>query len=182
MSEPQNSRATCSPKSAWYKGKVVGPKPPRQHVWAICTRLHLDGRLRGLALFNLAVDSKLRACDLVRLRVEDVAPHGYAVQQASVQQRKLAPGLVRDHRAVSRSRGHLSGGRRQHKVEPWVFPGRRGGPPAPSPIRSTAGPLAIRDRIGTGPVWPHSLRRTKATLIYRRTGNLRAVQLLLGHS
>ena len=78
MSEPQNSRATCSPKSAWNKGKLVGAKPPLQpkHVWAIRTRLQLDGQLRDLALFNLAVDSKLRACDLVRLRIADVAPHG----------------------------------------------------------------------------------------------------------
>jgi integrase len=90
MSEPQNSRTTCYPKSAWNKGKLVGAKPPLQpkHVWAIRTRLQLDGRLRDLALFNLAVDSKLRACDLVRLRIEDVAPHGYAIQRATVQRRK----------------------------------------------------------------------------------------------
>ena len=90
MSGLQNSRETRCPRRAWNKGKLVGAKPPLQpkHVWAVRTRLQLDGRLRDLALFNLAIDSKLRACDLVRLRVEDIAPHGYAVQRASVQQRK----------------------------------------------------------------------------------------------
>ncbi len=62
----------------WNKGKFIGPKPPLQprHVWAIRTRLQLAGRVRDLALFNLAIDSKLRGCDVVSLRVEDVAPHG----------------------------------------------------------------------------------------------------------
>jgi hypothetical protein len=62
----------------WNKGKLIGPKPPLQpkHVWAIRTRLQLTGRRRDLALFNLAIDSKLRGCDVVSLRVEDVAPYG----------------------------------------------------------------------------------------------------------
>ncbi len=61
----------------WNKGKLIGPKPPLQprHVWAIRTRLQMDGRVRDLALFNLAIDSKLRACDVVSLKVDDVAPH-----------------------------------------------------------------------------------------------------------
>jgi integrase len=91
MSDPQNARAESSPKCAWNKGQLVGAKPPLQpkHIWAIRTRLQFDGRLRNLALSNLAADSKLRACDLVRLRIEDVAPHGYAIQRATVQQRKI---------------------------------------------------------------------------------------------
>jgi hypothetical protein len=62
----------------WNKGKLTGQKPPLQlkHVWAIRTTLQLDNRIRDLALFNLAIDSKLRGCDVVSLRVEDVAPHG----------------------------------------------------------------------------------------------------------
>ncbi len=74
----------------WNKGKLIGPKPPLQprHVWAIRTRLQLDGRNRDLALFNLAIDSKLRACDVVNLKVDDVAPHGYAIERATVRQRK----------------------------------------------------------------------------------------------
>ncbi len=68
----------------WNKGKIIGPKAPLQpkHVWAIRTRLHLDNKIRDLALFNLAIDSKLRGCDLVSLRVDDVAPHGYARQSS----------------------------------------------------------------------------------------------------
>ena len=64
-----------SRRTPWNKGKLTGPKPPLQprHVWAIRTQLQLAGRKRDLALFNLAIDSKLRACDLVRLKVEDVA-------------------------------------------------------------------------------------------------------------
>ena len=74
----------------WNKGKLIGPKPPLQpkHVWAIRTRLQLAGRTRDLALFNLAIDSKLRGCDVVSLKVEDVAPHGYAVDRATVRQHK----------------------------------------------------------------------------------------------
>jgi hypothetical protein len=74
----------------WNKGKLTGAKPPLspKHVWAIGTRLQLLKRLRDLALFNLAIDSKLRGCDLVGLRIADIAPHGYAVDRASVRQRK----------------------------------------------------------------------------------------------
>ena len=72
------------------KGKLIGPKPPLQpkHVWAIRTRLQLGKRVRDLALFNLAIDSKLRGCDVVSLRVDDVAPHDYALDRATVRQRK----------------------------------------------------------------------------------------------
>ena len=80
---------TCPP-NAWNKAKLIGPKPPLQpkHVWAIRTRLQLGKRIRDLALFNLAIDSKLRGCDVVSLTVDDVAPHGYALERATVRQRK----------------------------------------------------------------------------------------------
>jgi len=73
-----------------YKGKLTGAKPPLRpkHVWAVRTRLQLANRLRDLALFDLAIDSKLRGCDVVALKVVEVAPHGYAVDRASVRQRK----------------------------------------------------------------------------------------------
>ena len=73
-------------REPWNKGKLIGAKPPLRlkHVWAIRTRLQLDRRTRDLALFNLAIDSKLRGCDLVNLRVDDVAPRGYAVDRATV--------------------------------------------------------------------------------------------------
>ena len=72
------------------KGKLIGPKPPLRpgHVWSIRAKLQLERRTRDLALFNLAIDSKLRDCDLVALRVDDVAPNGYAVDRATVRQSK----------------------------------------------------------------------------------------------
>ena len=72
------------------KGKLIGQKPPLRpkHVWSIRTRLQMEGRRRDLAMFNLAIDSKLRGCDVVALRVEDVAPIGYAVDRATVRQKR----------------------------------------------------------------------------------------------
>ena len=79
-----------SPHAPWNKGKLIGAKPPlrSKHVWSIRTRLQVEGRTRDLAMFNLAIDSKLRGCDVVAIRVEDVAPSGYAVDRATVRQRK----------------------------------------------------------------------------------------------
>ena len=78
------------PRPARNKGKLTGPKPPLRpgHVWSIRAKLQLERRVRDLALFNLAIDSKLRGCDLVALRVDDVAPNGYAVDRATVRQSK----------------------------------------------------------------------------------------------
>jgi hypothetical protein len=77
-------------REPWNKGKLIGQKQPLRpkHVWSIRTRLQMEGRTRDLAMFNLAIDSKLRGCDVVALRVEDVAPSGYAVDRATVRQKK----------------------------------------------------------------------------------------------
>jgi len=77
-------------RTHWNKGKLIGAKPPLwlKHVWSIRTRLQIEGRIRDLALFNLAIDSKLRGCDVVALKVEDVAPNGYAIARATVRQKK----------------------------------------------------------------------------------------------
>ena len=85
---PPNKRAP------WNKGKLIGARPPLRpkHVWSIRTRLLLEGRIRDLALFNLAIDSKLRGCDVVAVRVEDIAPNGYAMDRATVRQKKTAAG------------------------------------------------------------------------------------------
>jgi integrase len=85
-SSPLSSPVTGYSRSPWNKGKIIGPRPPLRprRVWSIRAKLHLELRVRDLALFNLAIDSKLRGCDLVALRVDDVAPHGYA----NVRQRK----------------------------------------------------------------------------------------------
>ena len=74
----------------WSKGKLTGAKPPLRpkHVWAIRTKLQIEGRVRDLAMFNLAIDSKLRGCDVVAMRVEDVAASGYTADRATVRQKK----------------------------------------------------------------------------------------------
>jgi integrase len=169
----------------WNKGKLTGAKPPlsAKHVWAMRTRLQLLKRLRDLALFNLAIDSKLRGCDLVGLRIADIAPHGYAVDRASVRQRKTGRPVRFEITEQTRQAidDHLS--QRGDDSVPYLFPGR-----------CSASHLTTRQyarllgrwlaMVGLDPCLysTHSLRRTKATLIYKKTGNLRAVQLLLGHT
>jgi integrase len=83
--------ATPAPKRVpWNKGKLTGAKPPLRpkHVWSIRTKLQIEGRARDLAMFNLAIDSKLRGCDVVAIRVEDVAAGGYTADRATVRQKK----------------------------------------------------------------------------------------------
>ena len=142
-----------------------------------------EGRTRDLAMFNLAIDSKLRACDVVALKVEDVAPNGYAADRATVRQRKT--GQPVRFELTEQTRQAVDEYLRAANKKPgeFMFSGRRG------PVRSMTTRQYARlvsewiASIGLDPhvFGTHSLRRTKATLIYRRTGNLRAVQLLLGH-
>jgi len=170
----------------WNKGKLTGQKPPLlpKHVWAIRTKLHLDGRIRDLALFNLAIDSKLRGCDLVNLKAGDVAPHGYAIDRAMVRQRKTGRPVkfeIAEHTRQAVDNYLIANPRTS---DDFLFVGWKG--------RNSS--LTTRQYARLVSQWvasvsldeslfgTHSLRRTKATLIYRRTGNLRAVQLLLGHS
>jgi len=90
MQDNANTVLPARKHTPWNKGKLTGAKPPlrQKHVWAIRTKLQIEKRTRDLALFNLAIDSKLRGCDVVALKVEDVAPNGYSVDRASVRQKK----------------------------------------------------------------------------------------------
>jgi hypothetical protein len=91
MQQDHESHEPTAPnRMAWNKGKLIGAKPPLRpkHVWSIRTKLQVEGRTRDLAMFNVAIDSKLRGCDVVALKVEDVAPGGYAVERATVRQKK----------------------------------------------------------------------------------------------
>jgi integrase len=170
----------------WNKGRFIGPKPPLKpkQVWAIRLYLQREQRLRDLALFDLAIDSKLRGCDLVRLKIGQLVVNGTARHRATVIQRKteqpvqfeltdqtrdsvpawleLRGGTLNDYVFPSRSRRdqHLSTRQYARLVGEWVEAIGLG-----------------RSAYGT-----HSLRRTKVALIYKRTGNLRAVQILLGHT
>jgi len=165
---------------------LIGQKPPLKlkEIWAIRIRLQLANRIRDLALFNLAIDSKLRGCDLVKLRVLDVA-HGEVVSKRAMvmqqktqqpvqfeiteQTREAISNLINHARLTAndclfksrlKKSLHLSTRQYARIVKSWV------------------------SQIGLDPsaYGTHSFRRTKATLIYRRTKNLRAVQLLLGHT
>ena len=90
MQANANSVLPAAKRTPWNKGKLIGKKPPLRpkHVWSIRTKLQVEGRTRDLAMFNLAIDSKLRGCDVVALKVEDVAPSGYSVDRATVRQRR----------------------------------------------------------------------------------------------
>jgi integrase len=153
-------------------------------VWSIRAKLQLERRTRDLALFNLAIDSKLRGCDLVALRVDDVAPNGYAVDRANVRQRKTGRPVRFELTELTRQAvdDYLRASGR--KGGQCLFPGRRGGDQHLTTRQYARLVGEWVNGIGLDPLKyaTHSMRRTKATLIYRRTGNLRAVQLLLGHT
>src|SRR6201987_3446623 len=170
----------------WNKGKLTGAKPPLRpkHVWSIWTKLQIEGRARDLAIFNLAIDSKLRGCDVVAIRVEDAAGCGYTADRATVRQKKT--GRPVRFELSEQPRQAIDDYLKAASKRPgeFLFTGRRG-PNTSMTTRQYA--RLVSEWIGSVGVDPrlfgtHSLRRTKATLIYRRTGNLRAIQLLLGHS
>jgi integrase len=173
----------CTPRN---KGKLIGAKPPLRpsQVWAIRTRLMVEGRTRDLAMFNLAIDSKLRGCDVVALRVDDIAPNGYTIDRATVRQRKT--GRPVKFELTDQTRQAVDDYLRAASKKPGEF--------LFTSLRRIARCMTTRQYARLVSRWiasigldsrlfgTHSLRRTKATLIYRRTGNLRAVQLLLGHT
>ena len=90
MQDDANLAIPTPRRAPWNKGKLIGAKPPlrQKHVWEIRSMLQVEPSKRDLAMFNLAIDSKLRGCDAVSIRVDDVAPNGYAVDRATVRQRK----------------------------------------------------------------------------------------------
>ena len=173
-------------RPAWNAGHKLGAKRPlkQKQVWGIRFWLDREGRLRDRALFDLAIDSKLRGCDLVKVRIGDLVTGGRVRARAMVVQQKtrrpvqfelLEPargsllawlecrgGALDDFAFPSRTERdrHLSTRQYARLVDEWV----------------TAIGLR-REDYGT-----HSLRRTKAAIIYKQTGNLRAVQILLGHT
>ena len=105
----QNENSILLPpkRIPWNKGKLTGAKPPllARHVWSIRTKLQIDNRTRDLAMFNLAIDSKLRGCDVVALKVGDVAPNGYSLGRATVRQT-----MVFEQRQRIRGKNHKSCG------------------------------------------------------------------------
>jgi integrase len=177
---------TVQTHEPWNKGKLVGQKAPLKlkDIWAIRIHLQLDRRIRELALFNLAVDSKLRGCDLVNLRVRDVVHGNQILPRATVVQRKTQRPVQFELTDQTRNAVSAWIDKANLKSEQYLFPSRS----RKSPHVSTRQYARIVHRwvssIGLDPsaYGTHTMRRTKATLIYRRTKNLRAVQLLLGHT
>jgi len=180
---------TVSPKStstAWNKGKIVGQKSPLKlkEIWAIRVRLQLAHRTRELALFDLGLDSKLRACDLVKLRVRDVCHGDRMATRAIIMQQKTSQPV--QFEITQPTRDAVSDWIKDAKLgsDDYLFPSRI----HDSPHLGTRQYARMLDswitEIGLDPAeyGTHSMRRTKAALIYRRTKNLRAVQLLLGHT
>jgi site-specific recombinase XerC len=171
---------------AWNKGRIIGQKRPLlpRNVWSIRVRLEMTVNARDLALFNLAVDSKLRGCDLVSIRVTDIFAAGHAKERASIVQSKTGKPVRFEITETAR----LS-------LERWVsdaemigleflWPSRFHGSPHLSTrqyariVRGWVTSLGLEpSAYGT-----HSMRRTKVAQIYKKTGNLRAVQLPLGHT
>src|SRR6202007_1916543 len=170
-------------RNPWNKGKLVGQKAPLKlkDIWAIRVRLQIGHRTRELALFNLAVDSKLRSCDLLKLRVRDVTNGEHIAARAIVMQQKTQRPVqleVTEQTRESLAAWIRSSGRRP---EDYLFASRLRASLHLSTRQYTRIVHGWVRMIALNPAayGTHPLRRTKASLIYRRTKNLRAVQLLL---
>jgi integrase len=170
----------------WNKGKLTGQKAPLRlnEIYAIRVRLQLAHRTRDLALFNLAIDSKLRACDLLQLRVQDVTHGAQMASRTVVMQQKTKRPVQFEITEQTRT-----------SLADWIVRSKRTSGDYLFPSRIHASPhLTTRQYARIVHQWireiglddacygTHTMRRTKAALIYRRTRNLRAVQLLLGHT
>jgi integrase len=176
----------ASQRDPWNKGRLIGQKRPLKpkDVWSIRVRLQLEHRARDLAMFNLAIDSKLRGCDLVRLQVDDVCAGGRVRDRATVIQKKTGRPVQFEITEQTRA-----------AIQAWLpeVVGRKGRYLFPSRFRAQPH-LSTRQYARIVHAWvesagldssaygTHSMRRTKAAQIYKKTGNLRAVQLLLGHT
>ncbi len=172
-------------RQPWNKGLIVGPKRPLmpRQVWSIRVRLEMSASARDLALFDLAIDCKLRASDLVSLKVENVCSGPAVRDRAIITQLKTGRPVQFEITEVTRQsierlivvqslhdgylfrsrahgQAHISSRQYARMVHRWISN------------------IGLDDRgFGT-----HPLRRTKVAQLYRKTGNLRAVQLLLGHA
>jgi len=171
MQDSEKSSPATSKRIPWNKGKLTGAKPPLRpkHVWSIRTKLQMADRKRDLALFNLAIDSKLRGCDVVALKVEDIAPQGYVVERVTVRQKKTGRPVRFEVTEQTRQAVDEYLRSTNRKQGQFLFPAQRRPEEALS-TRQYARVLADWVRgIGLDPC------------VYG-THSLRAVQLLLGHT
>src|ERR1700704_806107 len=177
MQDQVNATPAPDKRVPWNKSKVTGAKPPLRPklVWSIGTKLQIEGRARDFAMFNLAIDSKLRGCDVVAIKVEDIAASGYAADRATVRQEKT--GRPVRFELSEQTRQAVDDYLKVANKNPGeiLFTGHRGPERSLTPRQYAR---LVSEWIGSVGLDPrlfgaHSLRRTKATLIYRRTGNLR---------
>lgn len=177
---------TTKGRRPWNAGRMVGAKRALkpQQVWAIRFWLDHESRLRDRALFDLAIDSKLRGCDVVKVKISDLVIGGRVRSRATVVQQKT--GRPVQFEILGPAWESLSAWleRRGGSVADFVFPSRT----------DHANHISTRQYARLVAEWvtgiglrsenygTHSLRRTKAAIIYKATGNLRAVQILLGHT
>ncbi len=173
-------------RPAWNAGKTVGTKRPltQKQIWAVRFFLEREGRLRDRALFDLAIDSKLRGCDLVKLKIGDLVSGPDIRRRAIVIQQKTGRPVQFEITADVRASLLVWLERRGGAIDDYAFPSRL----------DHFGHLSTRQYARLVDEWvsavglrrveygTHSMRRTKAAMIYKATGNLRAIQILLGHS
>lgn len=167
---------------AHFRGAKLALRP--MHVWALRVRLQLARRIRDLALFDLALDSKLRGCDVVTLRLNDIIVGGTVRCRAMVLQRKT--GRPVQFEITDQTRRSLSDWLQVRKLSAseWIFPSRMRLNHHLSTRQYARLVKQWVDLLGldSASYATHSIRRTKVALLYRKTGNLRACQLLLGHT
>jgi integrase len=175
MQIPITDSRENSPRSPWNKRKLIGSNPPlrTKNVWSIRTKLQVERRIRDLAMFNLAIDSILRGCDVVSLTVEDVAPNGVTIDRATVRQKKTGHSVRFELSEQTRESVDAYIRASHKKAGEFLFTSRRYRGRSLTTrqyARLISGWIA---GIGLDPALygTHSLRRTKATLIYRKTGN-----------
>ncbi|MCI0755501.1 tyrosine-type recombinase/integrase [Teichococcus vastitatis] len=174
------------PVMPWNKGRFISPKPPLKpkQVWAIRFHLQREQPLRDLALFDLAIDSKLRGCDLVRLTIGQLVVNGTARHRATVIQRKTEQPVQFELTGQTRDSVLAWLALRGGTLDEFVFRSRsrKGQHLSTRQYARLVGEWVEVIGLGRSAYGTHSLRRTKVALIYKRTGNLRATQILLGHT
>ena len=182
----ESSKNLPKTKIPWNKGKIVGQKPALKlkEIWGIRIRLQIENNIRELALFNMAIDSKLRGCDLVSLRVNDVMHGGKIVKRTIITQQKTKKPV--HFEITEQTRDSLLDLISENDLTYYVFLFQsRFSNSAHLSTRQYA--LIVKKwvaSIGLDPMeyGTHTMRQTKVALIYQKTKNLRVVQLLLGHS
>ncbi|NVK48486.1 MAG: tyrosine-type recombinase/integrase [Cyclobacteriaceae bacterium] len=178
-------KKSLSHKEPWNKGKLIGQRPPlrKEDIWTIRTRLKLNNRTRDIAMFNLAIDSKLRACDLVSILVKDVYNGREILKRSKVMQKKTTSPV--QFEITPKTRKSLLDWILKKKLSTnnYLFPSSI---KAGYPITTRQYSRIVKGWVVLAGLDPkiyatHTMRRTKATLIYKQNKNLRAVQILLGH-